>query len=269
MGAPLWWRHHLCPPLPQVGKWPTGHGEDSWRQNCSQGSQGECRVSCDSSKGGEGPKEACTVWEEQHGGEGRHPPQRPGRHRQHCRHWSGDHRQSQCPGGQQYRHWSGDHRQSHCLGGPRQPQHRWAMRDRHATHQCTGQKLQRQAPLNREKTAMVKTAEEGKAPLNRSDTAKSSPAEQGTDRHGKAPLNREKTAMVKTAEQGKALLNRSDTAKSSTAEQGTDRHGKALLNREKTAMVKTAEQGKAPLNRSDTAKSSTAEQGKDRHGEDC
>ncbi|KAJ1134395.1 hypothetical protein NDU88_000847 [Pleurodeles waltl] len=67
-------------------------------------------------------------------------------HRSQCpggykyRHWSGDHRQSHCPGGHKYRHWSGDHRRSQCPGGPRQPQPRWAMRDRYATHQCTGQR---------------------------------------------------------------------------------------------------------------------------------
>ncbi|KAJ1193689.1 hypothetical protein NDU88_002985 [Pleurodeles waltl] len=54
------------------------------------------------------------------------------------------------------------------------------------------------APLNRAKTAMVKTAEQGKAPLNRAKNAMVKTAEQG-----KAPLNRAKTAMVKTAEQGR------------------------------------------------------------------
>ncbi|KAJ1130714.1 hypothetical protein NDU88_009064 [Pleurodeles waltl] len=89
---------------------------------------------------------------------------------------------------------------------------RWALRDRHATHRCIGQRQLSQAPLNRAKTAMVKTAEQGKdrhgtAPLNRSETAKASTAEQGKERHGNAPLNR------------------SETAKASTAEQGRDRHG--------------------------------------------
>ncbi|KAJ1131160.1 hypothetical protein NDU88_009502 [Pleurodeles waltl] len=78
------------------------------------------------------------------------------------RHRSGDYRQSQCPGGQPNRHWSGDHRQSQCPGGPRQPQPRWAMRDRHGTHRCTGQRQQSQETLNRAKTAMASTAEQGK-----------------------------------------------------------------------------------------------------------
>ncbi|KAJ1189460.1 hypothetical protein NDU88_006205 [Pleurodeles waltl] len=70
---------------------------------------GDFRVSCDSSKGGEGPEEVCTACCYHHGGEGQHHSQRPGLHRQHRRHWSGDHRQSHCPGGHKYRHWSGDH----------------------------------------------------------------------------------------------------------------------------------------------------------------
>ncbi|KAJ1091620.1 hypothetical protein NDU88_004737 [Pleurodeles waltl] len=147
---------------PEVGQCPTGEGEDSCPQSRSQGSRGECRVSCDSSQGGEGAEESAIVWEEQHGGEGRHHPRCPGRHRQPHRHWSGDHRQSQCPGGQSNRHRSGDHRQSQCPGGPRQPQPRWAMRDRHGTHRCTGQRQQSQAPLNRAKTAIASTAEQGK-----------------------------------------------------------------------------------------------------------
>ncbi|KAJ1199210.1 hypothetical protein NDU88_003048 [Pleurodeles waltl] len=57
--------------------------------------------------------------------------------------------------------------------------------DRNATHQYPYQNRHGKAPLNKAKTAMVKTAEQGK------------------DRHGKAPLNKAKTAMVKTAEQGK------------------------------------------------------------------
>ncbi|KAJ1176341.1 hypothetical protein NDU88_001623 [Pleurodeles waltl] len=64
--------------------------------------------------------------------------------------------------GQSHRHWSGDHRQSQCPGGPRQPQTRWAMRDRHGKDRCTGQRHQSQGLLNRASTA-----------------------EQGKDRHGK------------------------------------------------------------------------------------
>ncbi|KAJ1108446.1 hypothetical protein NDU88_005822 [Pleurodeles waltl] len=58
----------------EVGQCPAGEGEDSSQQSRSQGSQEECRLSCDSSQGGEGAEEISKVWEEQHGGEDRHHP---------------------------------------------------------------------------------------------------------------------------------------------------------------------------------------------------
>ncbi|KAJ1200479.1 hypothetical protein NDU88_004303 [Pleurodeles waltl] len=55
----------------EIGKWTTGPCDDSWWENNSQGSQGDWRVSCDSTKGGEGPEEVCPACCESHGREGR------------------------------------------------------------------------------------------------------------------------------------------------------------------------------------------------------
>ncbi|KAJ1137425.1 hypothetical protein NDU88_003827 [Pleurodeles waltl] len=116
---------------PEVGQCPAVEGEDSRQQSRSQGSRGECRLSCDSSQGGEGAEEISKVWEEQHGGEDHHHPRCPGGHRKPNRHWPGGHCQSQCPEGQHDRHWPGGHRQSQCPGG--QHDHHWpgGQPDRH------------------------------------------------------------------------------------------------------------------------------------------